>query len=140
MPDDEIKKKMEEAEQFSEKDKKEFELAQANNEAESLIYITDKTITELKDKLSKDQFDKISETKKKLQDAVTSKDVGRIRTETENLKKVLQEIGASAYQQAGPEMKTPPPGEDKGYEQIKKKKKDDTVVEGEYEKVDDDKK
>jgi molecular chaperone DnaK len=141
MPDEEIKKKMEEAEKFSEKDKQEFELAQANNEAESLIYITEKTINELKDKLSKDQFDRISEVKKKLQDAVSSKDVGKIRTETENLKKVLQEIGASAYQQAGPGTGAPPPpGGEKGYEHVKKKKKGDNVVEGEYEKVDDEKK
>jgi molecular chaperone DnaK len=142
MSDDEIKKKMAEADEFSAKDKEELELAQAKNEGESLIYVADKTVKELKDKLSKDQFDKISAAKKKLEDAMTSNDVARIRAESENLKKVLQEIGASAYQQAGPGVGgSPPPGSgEKGYEHIKKKKKEEDVVEGEYEKVDEDKK
>ena len=141
MSDDEIKKKMGEADEFAEKDRQELELAQAHNEAETLIYVAEKTVKELKDKLSKDQFDKIDAAKKKLENAMTSKDVAKIRTEIENLKKVLQEIGASAYQQAGPGVGgSPPPGGEKGYEQIKKKPEDENVVEGEYEKVDDDKK
>ncbi len=142
MSDDEIKSKMSEADEYAEKDKQELELIQAKNEAESMIYVADKTIKELKDKLSKDQFDKISAAKKKVEDAVTDKDVARIRAETENLKKALQEAGASAYQSAGPETGggEPPPGSnEKGYEQIKKKP-DEDVVEGEYEKVDDEKK
>ena len=140
MNDDEIKKKMEEAEQFSEKDRQELEFAQAKNDAEAMIYLAEKTVKDLKDKLSKDQFDRIDAAKKKLQDALTSKDVPKIKEETENLKKALSEVGASAYQQAGPRVGSPPPGsEEKGYEQIKKKPKDDNVVEGEYEKVDDEK-
>jgi molecular chaperone DnaK len=141
MSDDEIKAKMSEADEYAEKDKQELELAQAKNEAESMIYIADKTVSELKDKLSKDQFDKISAAKKKLEDALSDKDVARIRAETENLKKALQEAGASAYQSAGPGAGgEPPPGSnEKGYEQIKKKP-DEDVVEGEYEKVDDEKK
>jgi molecular chaperone DnaK len=142
MSDDEIKSKMEEADEYAEKDKQELEFVQAKNEAESMIYVADKTTTDLKDKLSKDQFDKISAAKKKLEDAVSEKDVAKIRAETENLKKALQEVGSAAYQSAGPEVGggEPPPGSnEKGYEQIKKKP-DENVVEGEYEKVDDDKK
>ncbi len=142
MPEDEIKDKMEEAERFAEKDEAELELAQAKNEAETMTYVADKTIKELKDKLSKEQYDKISAAKKKLEDAMTGKDVGKMRAETENLKKVLQEAGASAYQEAGPSVggSQPPPGGEKGYEHVKKKKKDEDVVEGEYEKVDEEKK
>lgn len=140
MPEDEIKDKMAEADKFAEDDRKTFELATAKNEAESLIYVTNKTIEELKDKLSKDQYDKISAAKKALEDAMASNEVGRIRTESENLKKALQEIGAAAYQQAGPGVGgAPPPGGERGYEQVKKKKKEEDVVEGEYEKVEDDK-
>ncbi len=142
MSDDEIKSKMSEAEEFAEKDKQELELVTAKNEAESMIYVADKTIKELKDKLSKDQFDKISAAKKKLEDALSEKDVAKIRAETENLKKALQEAGASAYQSAGPGVgggEPPPASNEKGYEQIKKKS-DEDVVEGEYEKVDDEKK
>ncbi|MFH1685103.1 MAG: molecular chaperone DnaK [Candidatus Micrarchaeota archaeon] len=141
MSDDEIKSKMSEAEDYAEKDKQELELAQAKNEAESMIYVAEKTIKDLKDKLSKDQFDSISQVKKKLEDALSEKDVAKIRTETENLQKVLQEIGASAYQAAGPGVGSDGASSESNEKtEQEKKKPDDTVVEGEYEKVDDDKK
>jgi molecular chaperone DnaK len=141
MSDDEIKEKMADAEKYAEEDEKRLELVTAKNEAESMLYLAKKTIDELKDKLSKEQYDKISEAKKKLEDVMVGEDIHKIKDETENLKKVLQEIGSAAYQQAGGEGAPPPPGgEEKGYEQIKKKKKkDEDVVEGEYEKVEDDK-
>ena len=136
MAEDEIKEKMTEADKFAEEDRKAFELATAMNEAESIVYVANKTVEELKDKLSKEQFDKINTAKKALEDAMASKDVGRIRTETENLKKALQEVGTAAYQQAGAGPQ-PPPGGEKGYEQVKKKEED--VVEGESEKVEEEK-
>jgi molecular chaperone DnaK len=176
MRDEEIKAKMADAEKFSEQDKKVFELATAKNEAESMLYVAKKTIEDLKDKLTKEQYDKISAAQKKLEEVMASEDVGKIRAETENLKKALEEVGGSMYQQGGgpnmggeagagggpgnetgnPGQETgnrgaggsgqgPPPGssDGKGYEHIKKGKKKggngDNVVEGEYEKVDDDK-
>jgi molecular chaperone DnaK len=143
MNEDEIKKKMKEAEEFGEEDKKAYELATAKNEAESMIYITKKTETDLKDKLSKEQYDKLEKGRKALEDAMLSNDVQKIKSETENLQKALSEIGASAYQQAGPDMPGQGNSEEKGYEHVKKKKKksgEEDVVEGEYEKVDEDKK
>ncbi|MBU0532862.1 molecular chaperone DnaK [Candidatus Micrarchaeota archaeon] len=131
MNDNEIKEKMAEAEKHAEEDKKAFETATAKNEAESMVYLAKKTIDELKDKLSKEQYDKISEAKKNLEDVMIGEDLERIKKETENLKKALQEIGSAAYQQAGA-------SEEKGHEEVKKSK-DENVVEGEYEKVDEEK-
>lgn len=166
MRDDEIKQKMADAEQHAEQDKKAFDLANAKNEAESMIYVTKKTMDDFKEKMTKDQYDKVAAAQKKLEDAMLGEEVGRIRAETEALKKVLEEIGASFYQQAGPNMGgQPPPGgpgpetgnreretggpghgsgeqsTGKGYEHIKKGKKKgkgngEDVVEGEYEKMD----
>jgi len=161
MRDEEIKQKMAEADKHAEQDKAALELATAKNEGESMVYLAKKTIDEFKDKMSKEQFDKISSSQKKLEDALSSSDVGRIRAEVENLKKALEEIGGSMYQQqggpsegpgagpeaGGPEAGTPGqgsggngPGAGKGYEHIKKGKKKggsgEDVVEGEYEKVD----
>jgi len=163
MRDEEIKQKMAEADQFATQDKEAFELASAKNEAESMIYVAKKTVDEFKDKISKEQYEKITSAQKKVEDAMSSSDTGRIRSETENLKKALEEIGSSMYgQQGGPGMGGGPgpggsgsPGgqgpdmgnaqtggksEGKGYERIKKGKKkgkgDDDVVEGKYEKVD----
>ena len=159
MQDSEIKQKMAEAEKFSDEDKKVFELATAKNEAESMLYVTKKTIDDFKDKMSKEQFDKITVAQKKLEDVMTSEDVARIRAETESLKKALEELGGSMYQQAGGGPGNQGPGGDgggpgaggpggsggagpsgeKGYEQVKKGKKKGSpgdVVEGEYEKMD----
>jgi len=137
MSDDEIKQKMEDAEKFSEEDKKALDLAQAKNEAEALVYTTEKTVEELKDKLSKDQFDKLDSAKKKVKDSMTGEDVTAMKNASEELKKVLQEIGGSMYQQPGPETGGAAPG---GESQKSEGNKDDGVVEGNYEKVDDEKK
>ena len=158
MSDEEIKKKMGEAENFSEQDKKAYELATAKNEAETLLYVAKKTVEDFKDKLSKEQFDKIASAQKKLEEAMTGEDVAKIRSESESLKKALQDAGASMYgQQGGPGMGGPgdASGEKdsggarqggngssgEGYERVKKGKKKggsgEDVVEGEYEKVDD---
>ncbi|MFH1784953.1 MAG: molecular chaperone DnaK [Candidatus Micrarchaeota archaeon] len=152
MAENEIKSKMADAEKFSEEDKKAYELATAKNEGESMLYVAKKTVDELKDKMSKDQYEKIIASKAKLEDAMKGEDVAKIRAETENLKKALEEVGGSMYQQqGGPEMGsgpgnggsgfTPSGSEDseQGYEHIKKGKKkgsEDDVVDGKYEKVD----
>ncbi len=154
MKDDEIKEKMAEAEKYSDQDKTAFELATARNEAESMVYVAKKTVEEFKDKMSKEQYDKVSSIQKTLEDTMKGTDVGRIRADTEALKKALEEIGGSMYQQqgAGPGMGGGPgeggaqqqAGAAKGYEHIKKGRKkkggsDEDVVEGEYEKVDEEK-
>ncbi len=147
MKDDEIKAKMADAERYSAQDKEALELANAKNEAESMIYLTKKTVDDFKDKLSKEQFDKVSAAQKKLEDVMSSNDAGKIRAESDSLKKVIEEIGGSMYQQPGPNMGGGPgdtgeqnqSGEDSGHgseHPKKKKKKDDNVVEGDYEKVD----
>ncbi|MDD5340479.1 MAG: molecular chaperone DnaK [Candidatus ainarchaeum sp.] len=142
MRDEEIKQKMADADRFAEQDRKVFELATAKNEAESMAYLAKKTVEELKEKMSKEQFDRIDAARKKVEDAMTGEDPARIRAETDALKKALEEVGGSMYQQQGGEVPPGGPGGEqpgKGYERMKKKKKGgsgDDVVEGEYEKVD----
>ena len=92
-----------------------------------MIYTSEKTVADLKDKLPKDKVDAIESAAKKLKETLASEDVGKIRTENENLKKVLQEAGSYIYQQAG----TQKPEEEK---------KDGDTVDADYTKVDEDKK
>jgi molecular chaperone DnaK len=126
---------MKEAEEYSDEDKKAFELATTKNEAESLVYTAEKTVKDLKDKLSEDQIKNINEAAAKLKETLKGEDVAKMRSEIEELKKVMQEAGSTIYQQpggeagAGGEQAAGPSSESKG-------KKDDTVVEGQYEKVD----
>ncbi len=136
MSDEEIKQKTGEASKHAEEDKRELELAQAKNEAESMVYITEKTVKEMKEKLSKEQFDRIESAKKSVQDALAGNDPATIKKATEDLKKTLSDIGATFYgQQAGPGVGGGPPPGGEG-----EKKKEEDVVEGKYEKVGEEKK
>jgi molecular chaperone DnaK len=163
MRDEEIKTKMKEAEEYSDADKKAFELAQAKNEAESLVYVAEKEVKELKDKLSADMQERITKAAAKLKETMKGDDVGKMRTDIDALKNVLQEAGSAIYQQAGgagpgaggPGSQDTGPGSEAGWGpgagggqagssgSGRKKKKGpngEDVVEGEYEKVDEGKK
>ncbi|MBS7658559.1 MAG: molecular chaperone DnaK [Candidatus Bathyarchaeia archaeon] len=98
---EEIEKMMKEAEQFAEQDKKKLEEAEARNRADSIIYTAEKTKADLKDKLSSDQIEQINKGINELKEALAGKDVDKIKAKTEQLAKILQEIGAFVYQKAG---------------------------------------
>ena len=92
-----------EAEQFSEQDRKKREEAELRNSADSLIYTAEKTKKDVGDKLNQEQKDKIDKAVSSLKDALASTDANRIKTESEGLTKVLQEVGTAIYQQAAAE-------------------------------------
>lgn len=119
----EIERKMREAEEHAEEDKRVRELAEAKNELETMVYTSEKTLSDLKDKVTEDQKAKVNEAAKSAKEALATEDLARIRQEMENLKKVLQEIGSSIYQQRG-DGAQPDDGE----------KKNDDTVDGKYEK------
>lgn len=122
----EIEQKMRDAEKFAEEDKKIRELAEAKNELEAMIYTGEKTIADLGDKVNQTQKDKIIESSKKAKDAIATNDIAKIRTEMENLKKVLQEVGSEIYQHM-----QPPPGQNPGDQGDKK---DNNTQDAEYTK------
>jgi molecular chaperone DnaK len=89
-----------EAKQFEEEDKKRKEDVEVRNTADSLIYTAEKTKSDLAGKLSTDLVDKVNAAIVAVKSALEGKDSHKIRTETENLQKVLGEAGSAAYQQA----------------------------------------
>jgi molecular chaperone DnaK len=92
-----------EAEQFSEEDKKRKEEAEVRNNADSLIYTTEKTKKDLAEKLTKDQVEKLDKAADELRKALAGKEVELIKTKSEGLAKVLQEVGTVVYQQVAQE-------------------------------------
>jgi len=112
MSEDDINSKVKEAEQYSEEDKKMLDLAQAKNEAETMVYAADKTLGDFKDKLKEDQKKEIEDSKAKVKEAMAGTDTAKIRTEMDNLKKTLEKVGASLYQGGAQGMggQQPPPG------------------------------
>lgn len=123
---EEIEKKIKEAERVAEEDRRRREEAELRNEADSLIYASEKTLSELKDKVTPEVKTKVESAAKELKDALAGKDIAAIKSKVENLRKAVQEVGAVIYQQAAQQK------EAKGEEE----KKGDKVVDAEYEEVD----
>jgi molecular chaperone DnaK len=120
-----------EAEQFAEQDKKLKEEAEIRNNADSLMYTTEKTKKDLAEKLAKDQLEKLDRAADELRKALAGKDVELIKTKSESLAKVLQEVGTAVYQQVAQERaKAEQPGPGPKPSQGEPEKK---VVDAEYE-------
>ncbi|MFX1498141.1 MAG: molecular chaperone DnaK [Promethearchaeota archaeon] len=114
MSEDEIEQKVREAERHAEEDKKFKELTEAKNQAEALIYQTEKLLDENKDVIG-DLKTKILGKISDLRSAMESDDVTRIKKSIEALQKSLHEISSRIYgQQQGPQQGayqgTPPGG------------------------------
>jgi molecular chaperone DnaK len=99
LKEQEIEKMVKDAESHAEEDKKRREEADAVNEADSMIYTTDKTLKELGDKVDKDQVEKIKQYRDELQQAITAKDLARITEKKEVLQKALHDLSATIYNQ-----------------------------------------
>jgi molecular chaperone DnaK len=93
-----------EAEQFSDQDKKKREEAEIRNTADSLVYTADKTKKDLADKITQEQTSRIDAAISALKDALASNDMTQVKAKSEELQKVLQEIGTVIYQQAAAEQ------------------------------------
>jgi len=93
----EIEKKMREAEQFAEDDKRLREEAELKNEAEALAYSAEKTMGEIGDKIPAELKAKVQEAAKETKDALAKNDIPAIKSAVEKLKKVLQDAGGSLY-------------------------------------------
>ncbi|MCW4014849.1 MAG: molecular chaperone DnaK [Candidatus Bathyarchaeota archaeon] len=100
LSENEKERMMKESEQFAEEDKKRKEEVEVRNNADSLLYTAEKTKTDLGDKLTKDQIQKIDDAAAKLREAINGTDVEKIKAESEAFSKVLQEVGTVIYQQA----------------------------------------
>lgn len=104
LSDEEIEKMAKDAEMFAEEDRKKKESIEAKNNADSTIYQGDKLIKDSGDKIADEDKQKFETAKKVLEEAVSKDDVEAIKTETENVQKVLEEIGSKIYQQAASEQ------------------------------------
>jgi molecular chaperone DnaK len=99
--EDEIQKMVKDAEQFAEDDKKKKETVEIRNQADSLIYQTEKTIKDLGDKVDAGDAAKIDEAKNELKKTMEGQDLDQIKQKTEQLTKVLYDLTTKTYQQAG---------------------------------------
>jgi len=89
-----------ESEQFSDQDKKKREEAELRNNADNLVYTAEKTKKDLTGKLTQEQTSKIDAGMAALKDALASNDMAQVKAKSDELQKILQEVGTAIYQQA----------------------------------------
>jgi len=100
LSDEEIEQKVKEAEMNAEADAKRQEEIEIRNNADSLIYTSEKTLDELKDQVSEDEKSKVEGLVAELRELIAGDDIDAIKSKSDELSNVIQEIGAKIYQQA----------------------------------------
>jgi len=130
LSEEEIQRMIREAEENAEADRKRKEEADLRNESDQLIFTTDKTLKDIGDKVSEDEKKKVEEAKDALKKALEGKDVEAIRKAKDELQNVVQQLSIKLYQQASNNA-----GQNQG--DSGSAKKDDNVVDAEFEEVDD---
>jgi molecular chaperone DnaK len=111
---EEIDKMMKAAEENAEADKKRKEEIEIINNADQVIYLTEKTLSDYADKIAPELKTSIDSLVKSLKESMEKKDIEGIKKKTEELSKEVQKVGASIYQaqqaQAG-QQQTGPEGQ-----------------------------
>ncbi len=104
---DDIEKKVKEAEQNAEQDREQLERVQLKNDAESIIYATDRTIKDFDSKIPAEVKEGITNAKKDLEEAVKAEDYAKIKGSLDKLRDELQKVGGSMYGQGAAEGQGP---------------------------------
>ena len=142
LSEDEINKAVQEAERFANEDKKRKEEVETRNQADSLVYQTEKTVKDMGDKISEADKAKINAEVENLKSALNGTDTAAIKAATEKLTEVSYDVFGRVYQQEAAQNGGNPgggfnPGDMGG--NAGTKKDDDGVVDADYEVVDDNK-
>ena len=130
LSDEEIERMIKDAEANADSDKKRREEADLRNEADQLIFTTNKTIDELKDKVSEDEIKQAEAARDELQAAIEQNDLEAIKTKRDALNEIVQNLAVKLYEQAA-QAQAASEGEGASSQ-------DDGVVDADFEEVDED--
>ena len=137
LSESDIEKMIKEAEENAEADKKKRELIDARNQADGLIHQTEKNVKEHGDKIPKDDKKKIESDLEELKKVKDSEDLEALKSKTEQLVQSSLKLGEAIYKQ-NPQGEAPQP--DPSGSEPSSDKKDEKVVDADFEEVDEDKK
>ncbi|MEF3317497.1 molecular chaperone DnaK [Peptoniphilus grossensis] len=126
--EEEIEKKVKEAEMYAQEDAKKKDLIEAKNNADSMIYQSENTLKDVEGKISDADKTKIEDAIKALKDVKDGEDLEAIKSKTEELTQAFYAISEEIYKQQGAQ----------GQAGATDAKQDDDVVDADYEVVDDD--
>ena len=135
MSKDDIDKAVKEAEAYAAEDKKRREAVDVRNNADQMIYQTEKTVTEFGDKLSDDEKNKINTAKEALKEALKGEDIEAIKAKQEELQKEVYAVSEKVYKAAAEAQNAQ--GNPAGGEQAQGANPDGNVYEADYTDVDD---
>ena len=106
---EDIDKAVKEAEQFAAEDKKQKEAVDTRNEAEALVYQTEKSLGELGGKISDSEKAPVDAALNKLKETLKGSDIEAIKADSEALKQAFYAIAEKMYAQANPQGGQPGP-------------------------------
>ena len=133
LSDDEIDKMVKEAEENREADEKKKNEADARNEAEQMIFATEKAIKDLGDKVDSKDKEKAEEQIKDLKEALEKDDIEDIKSKTEKLNESAMALATKVYEEAAKKQQEEQKTEEKTDDKEDKKSKKDDVMDADYE-------
>ena len=139
LSDEEIEKMRKEAEENKEADDKRKEEAEIKNEAEQMVFQTEKAIKDLGDKADKKEVEEAEDLIKDLKKALEKGDIDEIKEEKEKLQEKAMALATKVYEEAAKERQAEENSEEedekeeKDSKKDKKKKKKDDVEEADIE-------
>ncbi|MCM3360825.1 molecular chaperone DnaK [Niallia sp. MER TA 168] len=133
LSDEEIDKMVREAEENAEADKKRKEEVELRNEADQLVFTTEKTLKDLEGKVDESEVAKANEAKDALKAAIEKNELVDIRAKKEALQEIVQALSMKLYEEAAQAAQAAQGAEGGASD------KDDNVVDAEFEEVKDDK-
>ncbi|TLZ71120.1 MAG: molecular chaperone DnaK [Methanobacteriota archaeon] len=133
MSKDQISNAMRDAEVHAEDDRRAKELVETRNQADALIYETEKILREMGDKISDATRKSVQEKVDDLKKVLDSKDIEKLRKAIEALKREAMKTGEEVYRKGGADATPPPPGGEPASGDTPEGPK---VVDADYEEVD----
>ena len=132
---DDIDKKVKEAEEFAQQDKKKKENIEVKNNADQMVYQTEKLMKDLEGKISEDEKKDIEAKLADLKKASEGSDYDDMKKKTEDLTQAFYKVSEKLYKQ---NAEAGAAGAEAGAQGSEEHKGDDDVVDGDYEVVDED--
>ena len=139
LSDEEIEKMKKEAKENEESDKKRKEEADLRNEVDQLIFTTDKTLKDVKGKVSDEEIKKAQDAEDALKKAQSDNNLEEMKTKKDDLNKIVQDLAVKLYQQAQKDNPQGAQAQSDGNNNQANDGKGDTV-DGDFKEVDPDKK
>ncbi len=139
LSEEEINRMVKDAESHAEEDKKKKALAEARNNLDSLIYMTEKNLGEYGDKVDSSEKANIDNALQEARKTLDSDDVDTIKSAADHLTQVSHKLAEAMYAKASETAQEQAGAEEAGKGQESEKKPDEDVVEAEFEEVKDNK-